>query len=771
MLKEKQMREKDLELLEIDRFLQELSDLTINEKTKEKILSVKPETDRDKIEEKVLLTKEFLSVLQKEGYLPLSEYPDISESLNLLSIQDSILSSQEILDIAKILNISRGLKNFLSDSVKNTRILQKIYRELYSSRETERIIKDSIDETGMVKDTASTDLARIRRGIKDVEKQILSILEGIINSQKYSEIIQERLVTVRRDRYVIPVKQNFSGKIQGIIQDRSSSGQTVYLEPVSVIELNNRLSDLKLREHIEVRKVLKFLTDILRSKVHLLRKTFDSIVHLDYLYTVGKYSQKFNAVFPEFSDRFELLEARHPLFLILGKDFNPIDIKINRGVVITGPNTGGKTVALKTAGLISLLVHSGIPVPVSEESKIPLLDGVFADIGDMQSIEQNLSTFSAHIENIKEILEEATENSLVLLDELIPGTDPDEGSAIGIGILERLKKTGCFVMATTHFKQIKIYALSDDYFNVASVGFDREKLTPTYTVHYSSVGESMAFYIAEKLGLDSEILETAKKYVDDAYIKLEKAVKELEFYKTNYELELSKVKELKKQLNEEKNRYTKLSRELEQQKKSRWETVKKEAEEYLKNIREEGYRILQEIKSSGSGKRLEEFIKQEKEKFTKKEEKTEIPQIDIGDRVKLKGKNSTGEVISIRENKVHIDFNGIKIWAKLSDVEKVGKEKDKKEIRFSFKRNKENPIRPEIKLIGKTKEEAIKDLEQFMDRAVLEGFSTVRIIHGYGTGALRKAVREFLDKLPYSLRYEDAPYSEGGMGVTIVNIK
>jgi DNA mismatch repair protein MutS2 len=771
LLKEKQMREKDLELLEIDRFLQELSDLTINEKTKEKILSVKPETDRDKIEEKVLLTKEFLSVLQKEGYLPLSEYPDISESLNLLSIQDSILSSQEILDIAKILNISRGLKNFLSDSVKNTRILQKIYRELYSSRETERIIKDSIDETGMVKDTASTDLARIRRGIKDVEKQILSILEGIINSQKYSEIIQERLVTVRRDRYVIPVKQNFSGKIQGIIQDRSSSGQTVYLEPVSVIELNNRLSDLKLREHIEVRKVLKFLTDILRSKVHLLRKTFDSIVHLDYLYTVGKYSQKFNAVFPEFSDRFELLEARHPLFLILGKDFNPIDIKINRGVVITGPNTGGKTVALKTAGLISLLVHSGIPVPVSEESKIPLLDGVFADIGDMQSIEQNLSTFSAHIENIKEILEEATENSLVLLDELIPGTDPDEGSAIGIGILERLKKTGCFVMATTHFKQIKIYALSDDYFNVASVGFDREKLTPTYTVHYSSVGESMAFYIAEKLGLDSEILETAKKYVDDAYIKLEKAVKELEFYKTNYELELSKVKELKKQLNEEKNRYTKLSRELEQQKKSRWETVKKEAEEYLKNIREEGYRILQEIKSSGSGKKLEEFIKQEKEKFKKKEKKTDIPQIDIGDRVKLKGKNSTGEVISVRENKVHIDFNGIKIWAKLSDVEKLSKEKDKKEIRFSFKRNKENPIRPEIKLIGKTKEEAIKDLEQFMDRAVLEGFSTVRIIHGYGTGALRKAVREFLDELPYSLRYEDAPYSEGGMGVTIVHIK
>lgn len=765
------MRKKDLEILEVNRFLKELSEFTINEKTKEKVLSVKPEIEKSRVEKKVLLTKEFLSVLEKEGYIPLSEYPDISESLNLLSIQDSVLSSQEILDIAQILNISRTLKNFLSDKVKYTQHLYRIYRELYSSRETERIIKDSIDESGMVKDTASRDLAGIRKSIKDVEKQILSILENIINNQKYSDIIQERLITVRRDRYVIPVKQNFSKKIQGIIQDRSSSGQTVYLEPVSVIELNNRLSDLKLREHIEVRKVLKFLTDILRDKINSIRKTFEGIIQLDYLYTVGKYSKKFSAVFPEFSDRFELLEARHPLFLILEKDFHPIDIKVNRGVVITGPNTGGKTVALKTAGLMSILVQSGIPVPVAEGSKIPLVDGVFADIGDMQSIEQNLSTFSAHIVNIKEILEEITENSLILLDELIPGTDPDEGSAIGIGILEKLKKTGCFIMATTHFKQIKIYALSDDYFDVASVGFDREKLSPTYTIHYNSVGESMAFYIAERLGFDFEILETARKYVDETYLKFEKAIKELEFYKTNYESELSKVKELKKQLKEEKERYAELSKELEEQKKSKWEIVQKEAEEYLKNIRKEGYRILQEIKTSKSGKRLEEFIKEEKGKRFILEKEGETPQIDIGDKVKLKGKNTTGEVISIRENKAHVNFNGIKIWTKLSDLEKAGKEKDKKEVRFSFRRKKEDYFRPEIKLIGKTKEEAIKELEQFIDRAILEGFTTVRVIHGYGTGVLRKAVREFLDRSPYSVKYEDAPYNEGGMGVTIVHIK
>ncbi|WP_456464698.1 endonuclease MutS2 [Persephonella sp.] len=770
MVKAENMREKDLKLLEFDKFLTELSKLTPNDTTKERILSLKPETDQKGVLEKINLTQEFIDILNKEGYIPLSEFPDISEPLELLFIQESVLTAQNILDIYRILKISRTLKNFLSEDVKNTEYLIKIYKNLYSSREIERIIAESIDESGMIKDTASRDLYSIRKGIKDLEKQIISTLERIINSQKYSDIIQERIVTVRRDRYVIPVKQNFSGRIKGIIQDRSSSGQTVYLEPVSVVELNNRLSDLKLKEQIEIRRILKFITDILRKRADLIKKSFETIIQIDTLYTIGKYSKEYRCRFPEISERFELVGAKHPVFLMMRKDFKPIDIRLNRGVVITGLNTGGKTVALKTAGLSALLVQSGIPVPV-EEGSMPVFEGIFADIGDMQSIEQNLSTFSAHILNIDGILKNATERSLVLLDELIPGTDPDEGSAIGIGVLEKLKKTGCYVMATTHFRQIKIYALSDSYFSVASVGFDREKLTPTYTLHYNSVGESMAFYIAEKLGFDQEILETAKKYINENYHRFEEALKELEIYKSKHEKELSEVEELKRELIKEKEKYASLNEKLEKYRKENWKIIREETENYIRSIREEGYRILQELKASGSGKSLEDFIKQKKKQINIHQEKTKGEEFNIGDRVRIKGKNSVGEVISIRENRANINFNGIKIWVDITDIEKVNEEKKEKKTRFSFSRKIETPFRPEINLIGKTKDQAVRELEHFIDRAVVEGFSTLRIIHGYGSGVLRKAVRDYLDKLPYRIDYEDAPYNEGGMGVTIVHIK
>ena len=766
-------RTEDLKTLEYFKFLDYLSQLTPNEKTKEKIKGLKPAIDRYSVENRITRTQEFLNILNHAGYFPLSEFPEVDTALELLSIEESILSPQEILDIGSILKISRDIKNFLSPYIKETQQLQIIYKDLYSSREIERIITDSIDPSGMIKDSASRDLYNIRKNIKEVEKQITTILEKLLNNSKFADILQDRIITIRRDRYVIPVKHNFAGKIQGIIQDRSSSGQTVYLEPVGVVELNNRLSDLKLQEHIEIRKILKFITDILRDKYQHISRTYQAIIEFDFLYTIGKYSREFGCVFPKLSDRMDLKQVRHPIFLFMEKEFKPIDLRLGekkKGLIITGPNTGGKTIALKTAGLSALLVQSGIPVPAEEGSEIPVSEGIFADIGDMQSIEQNLSTFSAHIKNIKEILQQAGEKSLLLLDELIPGTDPDEGAAIGIGILHKIKELNAYVMATTHFKQIKIFALSDDYFEVASVGFDKETLSPTYTLHYNSVGESMAFYIAEKLGIDEEVLDIARKYIDETFLQLEKAIQELEVYKAKYEEELKELEQLKSSLSEQKEKYDRLLKELQKEKEKRWETVKKEAEDYLKQLREEGYQILQELKTTKSGKNLEQFLKERKNLHLKEQEEEISQDIDIGDFVRLKGKGTVGEVISVRENKVHVNFNGIKIWTKKSDLEKV-KQKKKTEVKFNFSRKRDSSFKPEIKLIGKTKEEAIKELEQFIDRAITEGFSTVRIIHGYGSGILRKAVREYLDTLPYKISYEDAPYNEGGMGVTIAHIQ
>ncbi|RMD45324.1 MAG: endonuclease MutS2 [Aquificota bacterium] len=764
-----------LNLLEYDKLLDRLSKLTLNEKTKKLIYKTKPSSEPKEVSKKNKEIDQFIQIFSREGYFPLNEYPDITEALNLLSIEESVLSPKDLLNITSVLLISRQIKNFLVESVRDKDLLLPLYKNLFSSRETEKIINDSIDPSGMVKDSASRDLRAIRTGIKEVEHKIIGILENMVNSYKYSDVIQEKLVTVRKGRYVIPVKQNFSSKIKGIIHDRSSSGQTIYLEPVNVVELNNKLSDLKIREHIEVRKILKFLTDILRKKIVQIRKTFDAIVYFDYLYTKAKFAKEFKCSIPEISQEVHLIQAKHPIFLLDKKEFKPLDIKIgdeNKGLVITGPNTGGKTVFLKTLGLISLMFQSGIPVPVSEGSKIPVFDGVFVDIGDMQSIEENLSTYSAHIENIKKILSNVSEKSLVLLDELIPGTDPDEGAAIGIGILKKLKEKKAYTVVTTHFRQIKIYALSDSYFEVASVGFDKKKLSPTYTVHYHSVGESMAFYIAEKLGFDSSVLEEAKKYLSETSIELNKAIRTLEEYKTRYEKEHEELIKLKLELSSEKEKYEKLTKELEEYKKEKWKKAVKEADEYISKLREEGYRILKEVKESKSGKELEKFIKEKRNSIgdfiLEDEDKKEI---NIGDIVKLKGKGMKGEVISVRENKANVNFNGIKMWVRISDLEKVEDErKERKEIKFNIKKQTHKIQKPEVNLIGLTKEEAIRKLSDFLDKAILEGFSTIRIIHGYGSGILRKAVRDYLDTVPYKIKYEDAPYHEGGMGVTIAHI-
>ncbi|NPA54385.1 MAG: endonuclease MutS2, partial [Aquificae bacterium] len=574
--KQDSFKEKYLQLLEYDKLLEKLTKYTPNEKTKELILKTRPSSDIEKVQKLKKETDQFLQIVLKEGYFPLNEYPDITEALNLLAIEESVLSPLDLLNISSILLVSRQIKNFLTEEIKEKEFLQPLYKDLYSSRETEKIINDSIDQSGMVKDSASRDLRHIRESIKEVEHKIIDILENMVNSFKYSDVIQEKIVTVRKGRYVIPVKQNFSSKLKGIIHDRSASGQTIYLEPVNVVELNNKLSDLKIREHIEIRKILKFLTDILRKKVLQLRKTFNAIIYFDYLYTKAKFAKDYNCTFPEISEDLELIQAKHPLFLLGNKQFKPLDIRLNKdkkGLVITGPNTGGKTVFLKTAGLLSFMFQSGIPIPVSEESKIPVFDGIFVDIGDMQSIEENLSTYSAHIENIKEILNHVSNNSLVLLDELIPGTDPDEGAAIGIGILKKLKEKQAYVIATTHFRQIKMFALSDDYFEVASVGFDKKTLSPTYTIHYHSVGQSMAFYIAEKLGFDKEILEDAKHYLSEASLELNKAIEALEEYKTRYEKEHQELLSIKETLSKEKEKYETLAKELEEYKKEKWKTA------------------------------------------------------------------------------------------------------------------------------------------------------------------------------------------------------
>lgn len=764
------MRERDFEAIEYNKFLQLLSGYSHNDLTKKVLVNLKPFDNPDKLHKEIKKTEELFSLYIKKGYLPLTEYPDISESLKIAVIEDSILSTKELFDIATLLKVVKEIKSFIE--INQVEALKSLYHNLTPLKELEKAITDSIDNTYSVKDNASTDLSKIRNQIKEVEKQINNLLENFLNKSAYEEAIQERIITLRRERFVIPIKYNYVGKIKGIIQDRSSSGNTVYIEPFEVVPLNNKLSDLKLQEQIEIRRILKFLTDLVRSKIEFIKKSFETVLEFDILQVKVRYAKEFNCTFPKEDKNLKLYNAKHPIFLLKNKPFNPIDILLEnkKGLVITGSNTGGKTVFLKTAGLLSLLYKTAIPIPVAENSTIKLFDKVFIDIGDYQSIEENLSTFSYHIKNIKEILTLSNENSLILFDELIPGTDPDFASALGIAILDYVKEKGSYVIASTHLKKVKMYVLNSDYYRIASVGFDKETLQPTYKIYYDTVGESMAFYIAEKLGLPQKILQTAKKYVEEDVLKFQDLATNFSKLISKYEEEIKQIQALKNQLQEEKEKYEKLVQQLEKDKKERWKESLKDIQKYLENVKKEGYEILKQVKEEKSGSKLEKFIKTKKielESMQKEEVKEEFKE---GDTVRIKGKNQKGYIISIREDKANVDFGGLKVWINLSNLEKV--KEDKKEENKSLKVSKpHSQIMPSINLIGKTKEDAIKELEKYIDNVILQGLTTFKIIHGYGTGVLRKAVREYLDRLPYKIRYEDAPYHEGGMGATIVYLE
>ncbi len=765
------MRERDLEAIEYKKFLSLLSDYTHNDLTKKVILNLKPFDRLEKLHKEIKKTQELFSLFIYKGYLPLTEYPDITEAIKVAVIEDSILSPKELFDIASFLKVVKEVKNFIDLNQVDT--LKEIYQNLTPLKELEKIITDSIDSSYSVKDSASTDLARIRKEIKEVEKHINSLLENILNKTSYEEAIQEKIITLRRERFVIPVKYNYVNKIKGIIQDRSSSGNTVYVEPFEVVPLNNKLSDLKLQEQIEIRKILKFLTDLVRSKIDFIRKSFDAILEFDVLQVKVRYAKEYNCIFPKEDENLRLYNAKHPIFLMKSKTFYPIDIILEnkKGLIITGSNTGGKTVALKTAGLLSLLYKTAIPIPVDDHSTVKVFDEVFIDIGDYQSIEENLSTFSYHIQNIKEILQLTSKNSLILLDELIPGTDPDFASALGIGILDYIKSKGSFVIASTHLKKVKMYALQSDYYRVASVGFDKETLQPTYKIHYDTVGESMAFYIAEKLGLPNEILQTAKKYVDEDILRFQDLASEFSKMINQYEHKLREIETLQKSLQEEKEKYEKLVQQLEKDRKEKWKESLKDIQRYIESVKEEGYEILRQVKEEKSGSKLERFIKTKKlelEELKKEEVKEEFKE---GDVVRLKGKTQKGTIISIREDRANVDFGGLKVWVELSKLEKVNEEKKEEKKSFVVVSKPSVKVMPSINLIGKTKEEAIKELEKYIDNIILQGLTTFKIIHGYGTGVLRKAVREYLDRLPYKVRYEDAPYHEGGMGATIVYLE
>ncbi len=754
--------EKTLKTLEFFKLLSETSRLAKSEPGKEAVLLLRPKTKKEDVERELSLTDTFVKLLSERN-LPLETFPDISAVLEKLKVEGAVLSPEELLSILKVLNQSAILKRFFSELEERFERIRFFAERLSEVGELRSKLNSSIDETGEILDSASPQLRSIRRSLKQVSDRIKEKLNSIVNRNE--DLCPDRIITERDGRYVILAKPQFLKRFKGIVHDRSSSGQTLYVEPLSVVEENNKLRELRSKEKEEVRRILRELSKLASEHREEIKESFKALVEIDRRYAVSYMSLKLKGTLPEIGKSLNLKGARHPLLVLSGKETVPVDIKLEKGLVITGPNTGGKTVTLKTAGILTLMAQTGFLIPAEEGSSVRLFKSWFADIGDEQSIEQSLSTFSGHIKNIAGILKEADSDSLVLLDELGAGTDPVEGSTLAVAILKYLKERRAKVVATTHFTPVKLFAYKDDYYEVASVLFDEKTLKPLYRLAYGIVGRSYALVIAQRFGVPEEVIETAKslmkaedKLAEDILEALEKEYKRLESERRRVEELKKKLEEKERELHEKEK---KLREEFSEKLKSYIEELERKTAEALKEKEVERARqkVRQVVVSVRNRAKLEEEIKPKREP-------------KVGDTVKLLKSGRKGTVVEInRERKTaKVQVGALKVDVKLSQVEVV-EGAPKKEETVSVNVKKPASFFPVLKVLGMRGEEALRAVEKFLDEANLVGVKEVKIVHGYGEGILKRLIREYLKESPYVKSFQSGKPEEGGDGVTVVELR
>lgn len=807
------------EKLEFDKILELLSKECLTYIGKDISVRLTPVFKQLKVTKLLQETEEASNLIVRKGNLPISSIPNIEIYIkNLESFNP--LNAKGLLEFARILKLARELKDyFYKDEdfdLGSFPILDSYFSCFYSNLGIESKILSSILDEDIISDDASSKLAWLRRSRRKLEGEIKENLNNMIHSS-FSKYIMEAIVTIRNDRYVIPVKEEFRGNVKGFIHDVSSSGSTVFIEPMAVFELNNRISNLKMEEAIEIEKILADLSSLLFGITNELENNVRLIGNLDFIFAKAKLAKKMNAVLPKINNDkiINLYKARHPLI-----DCNlvvPIDIEIGskyNSLIITGPNTGGKTVSLKTVGLLTLMACSGLHIPASENSSIYVFDNVFADIGDEQSIQESLSTFSAHMINTINILNSATSNSLVLLDELGSGTDPVEGASLATAILKHLNKLGATTIATTHYQEIKEFALVTDGFENASSEFDVENLMPTYKLLIGIPGKSNAFAISKKLGLPDKILENAKSLLKEDSINIEELLKniyddklEIEKQKNEISKNLNQVELLRKKLEQEvkekDDKYIKLA-----------EKSKLEAQNILLSAKEDVNIAIKEIEeASKKWKALNEYNFQElsdseiadivrnldnysikkvnnirndlnsslnsihKEDLGVSNSQITKDMLKVGTKIRLNSINDIATVTSLsgKASKVQVQVGNAKMNVNVSDIvsivdgnNKVTSIPNKKISNLAMKSKNVNT---EINVIGQNVNEACFVIDKYLDDCSLAKLETVRIVHGKGTGKLREGIHSFLRKHPHVKSFRLGTFGEGEMGVTVVELK
>lgn len=773
-----------LEKLEFTKIKNILSSYAETDTGKKMCLNLQPSNNKEKVQKALDETTEAVALIYRKGNLPLESIGDISNYILNLKNQN-FLSAKALLELATLLKTSKTLKNYYFEKELNqTDSLTNYFDHLYTNPNIEEKIFSAIIDENTFDDRASNALYKIRQQMRNTKKEIKNKLQSLLNS-KY---LQEPIVTIRQDRFVVPVKSEYQTELKGFIHDTSSTGSTVFIEPISVFDLNNQLSELKNQESIEIEKILQILSSLFFDITNELENNFNLITILDFIFAKAKYSKELDCNCPKINDDkiIYLKNAKHPLLdqsiavpitLEIGKTFSSL--------LITGPNTGGKTVTLKTVGLLITMTQCGMHIPASSESSIYLFDNIFADIGDEQSILESLSTFSSHITHIINILNEATSNSLVLVDELGSGTDPIEGASLALSILEYLKEHNITVLATTHYHELKEYALLTDGVENASCEFDLETLSPTYRLLIGVPGKSNAFAISQKLGLKPEILEKAKKLINSDTAKTEDLLKEVYDSKALIESEKEKTLQYSNKIEKLKQKLENEITDLEEHKKDYLQKAKQEAREILLSAKQEANDIIKEMESEkNSSKNLNTLRNKLSSKLhevnqtpePQQEETTELDesQIKPGTIVFVPKFNKNGTILSYpnQSKKFNIQIDNIKTTLTPSQITIAKNTETKKEI-ITKKQSNFAPknVRTELNVIGMNIEESIFLVDKFLDEAALAKLETARIIHGKGTGVLGKGIQKYLKTHPHVKSYRYGTFGEGEMGVTIVELK
>lgn len=788
------MNERTIRVLEYEKIKEILKKHATSRLGKEFVEELVPIKEYNEAKHRLMETTEAVSLIIQKGSVPIGPIYDVERYMKIAEI-GSYLYPGQLLEVGDTLRTARILKNFIKTTEsEDFSPLQSLVSNISTYKNIEERIDQAIISEDELSDNASPTLRNIRRQIENKNTAVRNKLNSMINSSRMQKVLQDAIITIRQDRFVVPVKAENKKDVPGLVHDQSSSGATLFIEPMAIVEMNNELKELRLKEKAEIEKILREISSQLGEVSENIKINQEILAKIDFIFAKAKLSISMKGIEPQLNNNgyIRIKNGRHPLIkadevvptnIWLGDKFNTL--------VITGPNTGGKTVTLKTLGLMVLMTQSGLHIPADYGTEISIFNTIYADIGDEQSIEQSLSTFSSHMTNIVEILKNVSHKDLVILDELGSGTDPTEGAALAMAILTHLYDKGVKTVATTHYSELKQFALAKEGIENASVEFDVETLSPTYRLLIGIPGKSNALEISRRLGLSEEIINKSREFITSEDIEFEEIISTIENNRKTAEEERDEAIKLRLQVQKLKEDYEEKYKRLQQQKNREIKTAKEEARKILKESKEKADEIIKELRNISKdvgrerNKRIEELRKKmkgsiedlhEPVNFDEDISVSEPPKsLNIGDTVKVLNINQKGEVLTQpnQNGELTVQVGIMKINVNLSNVRLIKERKtsDKNTNIGNIMKTKTQNIKKEIDLRGQTLEEASIELDKYLDDAYLAKLEQVIIIHGKGTGALRKGIKNFLRGHAHVKAFREGIYGEGGSGVTIVDLK